>query len=399
MLIAGSLSGALGFDFAMAPLGKTLKAIGMAAMVLAALAVLLLAMPVPVWRTGRLPAPPLPIIKNGPDIAPADRVWIDTDAACGVGRRTDPDDCLASMLLARDPNIRIVGMSSVFGNADLEDTDRTARTLAGKLRRDGARVPAVLPGADAPAAAATPAQAGLREALAGGPLTIVALGPLTNVSAALKGRPGLQQNVRRVVAVMGRRPGHIFHPSEGQGDGILFGHGPVFRDLNFDMDREAALDLLAMQLPMSLIPYDVARGISLTEADLDRLARAGETGSWIASGAREWLDFWREDIGLDGFHPFDLLAAAYVLRPERFDCAVARAWIGRDHRLDNLPFVDPLALQVGLRAERSDDAMAETDLIYCVGIDPALRAWLMSKLAGTRTRADGAEAERTPRSP
>ena len=44
--------------------------------------------------------------------------------------------------------------------------------------------------------------------------------------------------VVRLVSVMGRRPGHIFHPSEGEGDGILFGHGPVFRDLNFDLDRE-----------------------------------------------------------------------------------------------------------------------------------------------------------------
>jgi hypothetical protein len=64
---------------------------------------------------------------------------------------------------------------------------------------------------------------------------VVALGPLTNLAAVLDARPELRSRVARVVAVMGRRPGHVFHPAEGAGGGLLFGHGPVFRDFNFDL--------------------------------------------------------------------------------------------------------------------------------------------------------------------
>lgn len=378
----------------MAKLTTTVKAIGIAIVATTALAALLLAMPVSVWRTGRLPVTPLPVIDNGSEIERAGRIWVDTDAACGLNRHADPDDCLALMLLARAPDIEIVGVSSVFGNADLKDTDRTARTLAAQLRGDGVEVPKILRGADAPAEVSTPARDGLRRALADGPLTILALGPLTNIAAALNGRPDLQKHVQRVIAVMGRRPGHIFHPSEGNGEGMLFGHGPVFRDLNFDKDRDAAIDLIDMNLPMSLVPYDAARGISVTETDLARIAGSGDAGSWVASGARGWLGFWREDIGLDGFHPFDLLAGAYVLRPDLFDCAVARAWIGHDDRLNNFWFFDPVALQVGLPSHRPDDAIAETELAYCVRIDPALRGWLMGELAGARADAEIKDARK-----
>lgn len=359
---------------------RVFRWIGIAVVVVLCLGALLLALPIDVWRTGRLPAPPLPVVRNGPEIAPTARVWIDTDAACGLDRRADPDDCLALLLLARASDIEIVGISTVFGNADLEDTGRITRQLADRLHRDGVPLPDMLRGAQAPDAAQTQAQTGLRRALADGPLTIVALGPLTNIAAALRGRPDLQANVQRLVAVMGRRPGHIFHPSEGHGNGMLFGHGPVFRDLNFDKDREAAVDLLRMNLPISVIPYDVARGISLSATDLDRIAGSGAAGSWVASGARGWLDFWHEDIGLEGFHPFDLLAGAYALRPELFDCAKAPAWIGHDDRLNNFRFFDPVALQIGVPDERPDNTRAETRLIYCVRTDTALRDWLLGRL-------------------
>ncbi len=115
----------------------------------------------------------------------------------------------------------------------------------------------------------------------------------------------------------------------------LFGHGPVFRDLNFDKDPDAAVDLLKMGLPISLIPYDVARDVSLTGSNLERIGQSGSAGAWVGLGARGWLDFWRDDIGLEGFHPFDLLAGAYVLWLEVYNCAEVPAWIGHDNRLNN----------------------------------------------------------------
>jgi inosine-uridine nucleoside N-ribohydrolase len=215
----------------------------------------------------------------------------------------------------------------------------------------------------------------LTAALEAGPLTVVALGPLTNLAAVLGKRPDLRSRVDRLIAVMGRRPGHIFHPAEGSGAGILFGHGPVFRDFNFVMDSRASLQIVALNLPTTLIPYDAARGIEITAGDLDRLTASGGTVSWIGERARPWLGYWHEDIGRQGFYPFDLLAAAYVIEPHQFGCAPVRAWVGEDPTLF-VPFWRPAALLVGQEGVRPKKAEAVGSALYCaktaVSIKPKL---------------------------
>ena len=63
-----------------------------------------------------------------------------------------------------------------------------------------------------------------------------------NLAAAVGHAPALQRNLAGIVAVMGRRAGHRFHPSEGSSAGaVAFGQGPVFSDFNF------VSDLLAVQ--------------------------------------------------------------------------------------------------------------------------------------------------------
>ena len=280
-----------------------------------------LALPVGTWRTGDQGLAPLetaPVAQTPPF---AQRLWIDTDAACGHGRRTDPDDCFAIAALAGSAQFDIIGISTVRGNATLDIVERTVRELVAQTGRP------------VPVYAGPAAQQALHAALEKAPLTILALGPLTNVAAVLDSRPALAARVSRLIAVMGRRPGHIFHPAEGAGGGILFGHGPVFRDFNFALDPGAAARIVAMHVPLSLVPYDVARGIEITAADLDRLAAQGGAAAWVAQRARPWLDYWRAEIGRQGFYPFDLLAAVYALEPSRFRCTPVRAWVGEDRSM------------------------------------------------------------------
>ncbi|MDO8354488.1 MAG: hypothetical protein Q7T14_13600, partial [Aestuariivirga sp.] len=75
-----------------------------------------LAIPLPVWRTGRLEAPPLELISGGPLVSQSGRIWIDTDAACGATPKTDPDDCLAIIWLITKGH-KIAGISTSYGNA------------------------------------------------------------------------------------------------------------------------------------------------------------------------------------------------------------------------------------------------------------------------------------------
>ncbi len=278
------------------------------------------------WWTGRVPAPPLDLMPGGPEVETVGRLWIDSDAACGAGPRTDPDDCFAILwLLARGVNV--VGLSTSFGNASGKVVQDRVAALVGEMHAAGLAVPPVQEGFPDPregAAPEPPAVAGLRAALEAGPLTILALGPLTNLAAALEGRPDLVGNVRRVVAVMGHREGHLFHPSEGNGRGVMLGHGPIFRDLNVRMDIGAVRDVLALDVPLTLIPYDAGRGAVITGADLAAYARQGPAHAWLVSQSQDWLEFWQREVGTKGFYPFDWVAAGYLAEPALFGCAAVR---------------------------------------------------------------------------
>ena len=203
-----------------------------------------------------------PVDRGGSVVALPRRIWIDTDAACGHARTAEPDDCLAILLLARSPAVELVGISTVFGNAPLEVTDRTARELA-VLLEEGVQVP-VYRGAARPvgqhpkqgAPGGGDRDAGQSALARRWPVvvTILSLGPLTKLELALRRHDGLAAGVR-LVGVMGRRPGHLFHPTEGHGAGaILFGHGPVFRDLNLVEDPSAAAAILARRVPQRSFP-------------------------------------------------------------------------------------------------------------------------------------------------
>ena len=338
--------------------------------ILIVLGVLTLVLPVPSWRTGRTPIPPLDLTLDGGVIAVRDRIWIDTDAACGATARTDPDDCLAIALLVKARAGHIVGISTVFGNASLDVVQSTTRELVRLLAAEKVIAPVIYAGAATAnrISGATLASAALANALAEGPLTIVSLGPLSNIAATLQDRPDLQKNVARLVAVMGHRPGHVFHPTEGESGAILFGHGPVFRDFNFAMDPEAARRVLAMRLPVTLIPYDAARHIGITAADLDALSAGSPAAAWMAARARGWLQYWTDDIGQEGFYPFDLVAAAYVLRPSMFRCAPARAWIESDDTVWASWFYSTKALLVGPM-----DTPQGSEVLYCPTASEALK--------------------------
>ena len=336
-----------------------------------------MATPLPLWRTGREFAPSLSLTRGGPAVLPARRLWIDTDAACGATPTTDPDDCFAIAWLA-ERSQKIVGISTGFGNANGDVVLRTTQTLVAKIAAGGQSAIPVWRGWAGPVVDAEsdppPSRAALRAALVEGPLTILSLGPLTNVADALQGRPDLQRNVTRLVAVMGHQPGHLFHPSEASGRGMLMGHGPIFRDLNFDKDNAAAQSILQMQLPLTLIPYDAAILASITAADLEVLGRQGTALSWVAGTAKGWLEFWQSDIGQPGFYPFDWVAAAYVAQPHLFNCAQTKVWIETEWAFWIYP---RQSLLVRRLTERE-----QSGALYCPETAPSLHENLLKDKAG-----------------
>jgi purine nucleosidase len=353
---------------------RILRGVLTALVALTLLVLLSFAIPVQVWRTGELAVPPLPVVHGGPPVELSRRVWVDTDAACGYALDADADDCFALLVLLRASEIEVVGISVVDGNAPAAAAEQIARDLVAQLAHSPA--PPIYRG---PIYRGLPARTALRSALAEGPLTIIALGPLTSIAAGLRGQPELMRNVARLVAVMGRRPSHLFHPTEGRGDGILFGHGPVFRDFNFDKDRAAASEIVAMNLPITLIPYEGARSVRLAAADLARLEAAGGAAAWVVQRARGWLKFWANVVGLDGFYPFDALAAAYAIEPKLFGCADAAVWVAKDGRRWGGRF-GAVGLLVGLKGEPVENLPVSGSAYYCPRMSPMMHDWLMARL-------------------
>jgi inosine-uridine nucleoside N-ribohydrolase len=241
----------------------------------------------------------------------ATAVWIDTDPAIGEAER-DVDDGIALVQAFHSPELEIHGVSVVFGNAPLDRGLPIARRL---VRRFGPAQLRVYAGAARAEDVAheTDASRALAAALRAGPLTIVALGPATNVATVLSKHPELAARVTRVIAVAGRRPGQRFTT----GTTNKAGH----RDFNFELDPGAFEVLLASKVEVVLAPFEISAKIWITSADLDRLAASRSAAArWLVAPSRAWLSLWGRLFGVDGFNPFDTLAVAYAISPAGFAC-------------------------------------------------------------------------------
>jgi len=247
-------------------------------------------------------------------------VWIDTDPAIGEPDR-DVDDGVALVQAFRSPELDIRGVSVVFGNAELAKGLPIARRL---VRRFGPPQLPVYRGAAKATTVETEASRALAAALRAAPLTIVALGPATNVATVLFHHPELASRMTRVIAVAGRRPGQRFTTGTTNPQG--------HRDFNFELDPHAFQRLLDAKVDLVLTPFEISSKIWLKAGDLDRLAASPSAAARaLVPPARQWLSLWGRLFGVDGFNPFDTLAIAYAISDEGFSCEDLPA------RIDTLP--------------------------------------------------------------
>ena len=178
---------------------------------------------------------------------------------------------------------------------------------------------------------------------------------------------------------MGKRKDHLFHPTEARGWGAFLGHGPVFRDFNHALDPRAAKTVIESGIPITFIPYEAARDVLITAADLDRIAASGEIGAWMAGRTRGWLDYWKDDVGINGFYPFDVMAAAYAIDPGALACARVKAWIRQPWPLGGFLGL-PDALEVGLESEVPEHVAPAAEVTYCPETRAGAHDWMIGRL-------------------
>lgn len=298
-------------------------------------------------------------------------VWIDTDPACGVGTAVDVDDCWALLAAIRSPELVIRGISTVFGNQDGTRALAFAQEILPRLI-EGSQMgdhPPNIYGGDTGKRRSTwpptPASRALASALEPEPLTIIALGPLTNLAKVIRTHPDAVNKIGRIVLVGGKRPGQLFHP----------GHHWWFHfgDFNVSHDPEAAEIVLYSGVPITLVPFELATKLFVTESDLDRLSAGDRSAKWLSDVSRPWLTFWNTMLEKPGFHPFDVLAVAYAAMPDHFRCTPIPARIGF-----NL-FLEPFGM--GRDLEIAQDIHGPI-VINCFDLNPELKDILLVRLTG-----------------
>lgn len=250
-----------------------------------------------------------------------ERVPIVLDVDTGV------DDALALALAVRSPRAELVAVTTLAGNVDVERT--TANTLAvlDWLGADdvpvhrGASRPLARPHQDAAAVhgtdglgnAALPTRARALGADRGpaaivrlanarpGELTLVCVGPLTNLAIALNVEPRLPALVRRLVVMGGAFdvPGNVTSHAE----------------FNVYADPEAAVQVLAAPFPrVTVVGLDVSHQTALPIAVWEAVAAEGAANRAAELMVRVCRRTFTER-GVAGFYLHDPLALAVALDP------------------------------------------------------------------------------------
>ncbi len=228
---------------------------------------------------------------------------------------TDPgiDDAMAIAYAAAAPEIELVGLTTVFGNTYVHQSSRNARFLLHKLGlnapvAEGA--PCAL-GADGHTPsehvhgpegfgdlteipqiganhASTAAEFLVEMARAHqGELVVCAVGPLTNIAAAMRLDPGFRHNIKQLV-IMG---GAVYCP------GNITEHA----EANIYHDAIAADEVFASPPETVVVGLDVTLKTLYASADFEDLAqRSRDMGSFLRDISKFYLRFYRDVGGLEG---------------------------------------------------------------------------------------------------
>ena len=248
------------------------------------------------------------------------------------------DDAIAILLALASPEVQVLGITTVGGNSDLENTTRNALTVLevaertdvpvaagcdhplvrplqvadhvhGKSGMDGPRL-------DPPTTRPVDAHAVdfIAETIAAStePVTLVPTGPLTNIALLLRHFPDVKENIGRLVLM---------------GGAIGLGNRTPAAEFNIWADPEAASIVFESGLDVTMVGLDVTHQALMGREHGERLRPTGRCGAFVADLLDFFVQFHERVYGLDASPIHDAVAVADVIWPDlmeadRFHVAV-----------------------------------------------------------------------------
>lgn len=247
---------------------------------------------------------------------------------------TDPgiDDALAILLALASPELKLEGISVVHGNCSVDQALTNALSVLELAKAAdvpvvrGFELPLVQPSllapethgntglgyAQLPAPKTRPVAQHSVEFLiekimsAPGEITLVCIGPLTNVAVAIRKEPRIMQAVKDVI-IMG---GAIRHQ----------GNTTPLAEFNVYVDPHASHMVYHSGMPITLVPLDVTYQCIFTHDDVNRLLKIkSPVTQFVADSTRFYMEFHDEYQKIDGCIINDPLALALTFAPELCD--------------------------------------------------------------------------------
>ena len=238
------------------------------------------------------------------------------------------DDALALVVGLARPELRLLAVTTVAGNAGLPETTRNALRVLTLLGRTdipvaaGAVGPLLRPlhvadnvhgasgleGADLPEPAFAPRPEGAIELIrtvleaSSEPVTIAAVGPLTNIALLVRMYPELVERIASIRVM---------------GGAITEGNTTASAEFNIWQDPEAARIVFDCGRPITLMTLDTTHQALFRAADVDRLERLGtRVATVFADLLRFFSRFHAQRYGWDGSPIHDAVTVAQLAVPD-----------------------------------------------------------------------------------
>lgn len=250
---------------------------------------------------------------------------------------TDPgiDDTMAMLLAHASDKIDLIGITTIFGNATIENATRNALYVKKKFGLTaavsmGTDTPLVreagepttfvhgdngignvqIPEGDLGEKDNRAAHDFIIDQLKAYPneITLIGVGRLTNLALALQKEPSIAKFAKEVI-VMGGAFGYNGHS----------GNVTPFAEANVLGDPHAADIVFTADWPVTVVGLDVTHQVKMDQAYMEKLRNSSKKyGQFIYDITRFYVDFHKNECQLDYFPVHDSSAITYAIAPELF---------------------------------------------------------------------------------